>query len=62
MSSETHRLGFITATDARKITPEDTLRFELIHEETYLAFAYQIVPIAAGPLPELITAIKKAID
>ena len=55
-------LGFITATDARKITPEDALRFERVHAETYLAFDYQLIPIAAGPLPELITAIKKAID
>ena len=45
-------LGFITATDARKITPEDALRFERIHQRTYLAFDYQIIPIAAGPLPE----------
>ena len=55
-------LGFITATDARKITPEDALRFERIHEETYRAFDYQILPIAAGPLPERIATIKKAID
>jgi predicted ATPase len=54
-------LGFITATDARKITPEDALRFERVHEETYLAFDYQIIPIAAGPLLERIATIKKAI-
>jgi predicted ATPase len=55
-------LGFITATAARKITPEDALRFERVHQETYLAFDYQIIPIAAGPLPERIATIKKAID
>jgi predicted ATPase len=44
------RLGFITATDARKITPEDAMRFERVHEETYREFDYRIVPIAAAPL------------
>jgi predicted ATPase len=55
-------LGFVTATNARKITPEDAMRFERIHEETYRGFDYQIVPISAAPLPERIAAIKKAID
>jgi predicted ATPase len=39
-------LGFITATDARRITPEDAMRFERVHEEAYRGFDYQIVPIA----------------
>jgi predicted ATPase len=55
-------LGFITATDARKITPEDALRFERVHEETDLAFDYQIISITAGSLHERIAAIKKALD
>jgi predicted ATPase len=55
-------LGFITTTAARKITPEDALRFERVHQETYLAFDYQIIPIAAGLLPERIATIKKGID
>jgi predicted ATPase len=55
-------LEFITASDARRITPEDALCFERVHEETYLAFDYQILPIAAGPLPKRIATIKKAID
>lgn len=55
-------LGFITGTEARRITAEDALRFERIHEETYRAFDYRIVPIAAGPLLERLAAIKKAID
>ena len=30
-------LGFITPTEARRISFEDTVRFEQIHEETYRA-------------------------
>jgi predicted ATPase len=55
-------LGFITATDARRITPEDAMRFERVHEETYRRFNYQIVPISAAPLLERIALIKQAID
>jgi predicted ATPase len=55
-------LSFITATDARRITPEDAMRFERVHEEAYRGFDYQIVPIAAAPLLERLAAIKKAID
>jgi len=55
-------LGFTTATDARRITPDDALRFERVHEETYRRFDYQTVPISAAPLLERIALIKKAID
>jgi predicted ATPase len=55
-------LGFITKTDARRITPEDAMRFERVHEETYRRFDYQIVSISAAPLLERIALIKKAID
>ncbi|HEY2486535.1 MAG TPA: AAA family ATPase [Candidatus Binataceae bacterium] len=54
-------LGFITATDARKITAEDAMRFDRVHEETYRRFDYQIVPIAAAPLLDRVAAIKRAI-
>lgn len=56
------RLGFITATDASKITPEDARRFEWVYEETYREFDCQIVLIAAAPLLERIAAIKKATE
>lgn len=55
-------LDFISKTDARRITPEDAMRFERVHEETYRRFDYQIVPISAAPLLERIALIKKAID
>jgi predicted ATPase len=42
-------LGFVTPTEARRISFEESLRFERIHEETYRHFGFEIVPIPAGP-------------
>jgi predicted ATPase len=53
-------LGFITTTDARKITAEDAMRFDRVDEETYRRFDYQIVPIAAAPLLDRVAAIQKS--
>ena|ERR1700731_1522138 len=52
-------LGFITPTEARRISFEETLRFERIHEETYRSFGFEIVPVAAGSVAERVTAIKR---
>ena len=35
-------LGFITPTEARRISFEDTVRFDKIHEETYRDFGFVI--------------------
>ncbi|MGA8493387.1 MAG: AAA family ATPase [Terriglobales bacterium] len=54
-------LGFITPTEARRISFEETLRFERIHEETYRNFGYEIVFVEPGSLLERVAAIKAAI-
>ncbi|HXO94260.1 MAG TPA: AAA family ATPase, partial [Candidatus Acidoferrum sp.] len=36
-------LGFITPTEARRISFEETLRFEKIHEDTYRDFGFELV-------------------
>ena|SRR5580704_5766311 len=36
-------LGFITPTEARKITLEESLAFEAVHAETYRRFGYDLV-------------------
>ena len=51
-------LGFITPTEARRISFEDSLRFERIHEETYRKFGFEIVPVEAGGLSDRVAAIK----
>ena len=54
-------LGFITNTEARRITFEETLRFEEIHEETYRKFGFELVDIATGSVEERTKMIKAAI-
>src|SRR5215831_4902229 len=54
-------LGFITATEARRISFEDTLRFEKVHEETYRDFGFQLISVEARSLAERVGIIKAAI-
>jgi len=54
-------LDFITPTEARRITLEETLRFERIHAETYRKFGYEIVFVEPGSVSDRVSAIKAAI-
>jgi predicted ATPase len=54
-------LGFITPTEARRISFEDTVRFEKIHEETYREFGFELVSIESRSLVERVSIIKAAI-
>jgi predicted ATPase len=54
-------LGFVTPTEARRITFEDALRFENIHEQTHRDFGFELVSIEPGSLAERVSTIKAAI-
>jgi len=54
-------LGFITPTEARRISFEETVRFEKIHEETYRDFGFELISVAPGSLAERVDMIKAAI-
>jgi predicted ATPase len=54
-------LGFITPTEARRISFEETVRFEKIHEETYRDFGFELVSVEPGGLLERVSIIKAAI-
>ena len=54
-------LGFITPTEARRISFEETVRFERIHEETYRDFGFELVAVEPGRLVERVSIIKAAI-
>lgn len=41
-------LGFVTPTEARRISFEDTVRFEAIHREVYRDFGYELVSVPPG--------------
>lgn len=54
-------LGFVTPTEARRISLEDTIRFEKIHEETYRNFGFELVSIEPATLLERVSIITAAI-
>ncbi len=54
-------LGFITATGARRISLEEALHFERVHEETYRDFGFELVRIAPGNLSDRVNAIKHVV-
>jgi len=53
-------LGFVTPTEARRISFEDTLRFEKIHEQTYRSLGFELISIEPGTLVERTSRIKAA--
>ena len=55
-------LGFCEPTAARRITFEEALKFEKIHEEAYAKFGYECVKIPAMPLPNRVQIILEAIQ
>ena len=54
-------LGFITPTQARRISFEETVRFERIHEQTYRDSGFELVFVEPGSLLERVSLIKAAI-
>jgi predicted ATPase len=54
-------LGFITPTEARRITFDETVRFEKIHEETYRDLGFELVSVEPGSLVERVSLINAAI-
>ena len=55
------KLGFVTPTDARRISYEETLRFERIHEETYREFEFELVFVEPGSVMERVARIEAAV-
>jgi predicted ATPase len=54
-------LGFVTPTEARRISFEDTVRFEKLHEETYIDFGFELFSVEPGAVAERVNIIKTAI-
>ena len=54
-------LGFITPSEARRISFEETVRFERIHEETYRNSGFELVYVRPGSLQDRVAAIKEAL-
>ena len=55
-------LGFITPTDARRITYEETVRFEQIHEQTYRDLGFEIILIDPGSVSDRVKQIRHVLS
>lgn len=55
-------LGFVTPTEARRITYEETVRFEQIHEWTYREFGFEIISIGPASISDRVREIKRALS
>lgn len=55
-------LGFVTSTEARKISYDEALRFEKIHMETYEEFGYKCHIIPPASIQERLEKILGSID
>jgi predicted ATPase len=54
-------LGFMTPTPVRRISYDESLRFEAIHEDVYRAQGYELVTIPRGTLDQRIERIEQAV-
>jgi predicted ATPase len=52
-------LGFITNTAARRITLEQSVRFEGFHERTYREYGFELIDVPAGPLADRVGMIDR---
>jgi predicted ATPase len=52
-------LGFCEPSAARKITFEDSLKFEKVHEDTYRSFGYECISIAPSDLAARVEQIRR---
>lgn len=55
-------LGSIERTAARRITYEDSLLFEAIHESTYTGLGFNLVEVPPTSLDSRVTTVKDAIE
>jgi predicted ATPase len=53
--------GFVAATAARRISFDDSLRFERIHEQAYRDLGFQLVEVPAGPLADRVALITQTV-
>lgn len=53
-------LGFVTATAARTISYEESLRFEAVHEQVYREYGFDLIDIPAGGDAEQRAAVVEA--
>jgi predicted ATPase len=53
--------GFVEPTAARRISFEDSLVFEQLHEQAYHDLGYRLVDIPAGPLTDRVALVQQTV-
>ena len=53
--------GFVEATAARRISFEESLVFERIHEQAYRELGFRLVDVPAGPLARRVALIERTV-
>ena len=54
--------GFVRATAARRISFEESLVFEQLHEQAYRDLGFRLVEVPAGPLPDRVALVRQTVD
>jgi predicted ATPase len=52
----------VTPTEARRITYEEAVRFEEIHERTYQDFGFETISLGPGSVADRVREIKLAVE
>ncbi|HEV2518948.1 MAG TPA: AAA family ATPase [Devosia sp.] len=55
-------LGFITNTEARRISLDESIGFERFHIEAYVRFGFELVRIPARPVDERVAMVLSLLD
>jgi predicted ATPase len=54
--------GFIEPTPARRISLQDSLAFERLHEQVYRELGFQLIEVPAGPLADRVALIRQTVS
>jgi predicted ATPase len=54
--------GFVQTTAARRISFEDSLLFEQLHEQTYRDFGFHLIEVPAGPLTDRVSLVWQTVE
>lgn len=54
-------LGYVSPTEARRISFEEALRFEEIHAKVYRSFGFELIDLGPAPLEERVAKIKRRV-
>ena len=54
--------GFVQATDARRISFQDSLSFERVHEQAYRELGFRLIEVPAGPLAGRVAVILETVS